>query len=96
MVGNEDRYFARVGDFADAGQYLSALRFRSLGGRLACERRTPNVQDGRRTISIAGNICQSGLPYFKIVVEFQPTIGGLNRDVIVKVSKPCVQSSTAN
>ncbi len=37
MVGNEDRYSARVGDFADAGQYLSALRFRSLGGRLACE-----------------------------------------------------------
>jgi hypothetical protein len=35
-------------------------------------------------------------PYFKIVVEFQPTIGGPNRDVIVKVSKPYVQSSTAN
>jgi len=35
-------------------------------------------------------------PYFKIVVEFQPTVGGPNRDVIVKVSKPYVQSSTAN
>jgi hypothetical protein len=35
-------------------------------------------------------------PYFKIVVEFQPTIGPPNRDVIVKVSKPYVQFSTAN
>ena len=35
-------------------------------------------------------------PYFKIVVEFQPNLGGSNRDVIVKVSKPYVQSSTAN
>jgi hypothetical protein len=40
MVGNEDRYSATAGDFADAGQCLSALRFRSLGGGLACERRT--------------------------------------------------------
>jgi hypothetical protein len=35
-------------------------------------------------------------PYFKIDVEFQPTFGVLNRDVIVKVSKPYVQFSTAN
>jgi hypothetical protein len=35
-------------------------------------------------------------PYFKIVVEFQPTFGLPNRDVIVKVSKPYVQFSTAN
>jgi hypothetical protein len=35
-------------------------------------------------------------PYFKIVVEFQPNLGGVNRDVIVKVSKPYVQFSTAN
>ena len=35
-------------------------------------------------------------PYFKIVVEFQPTVGPPNRDVIVKVSKPYVQFSTAN
>jgi len=35
-------------------------------------------------------------PYFKIVVEFQPTIGPSNRDVIVKVSKPYVQFSAVN
>jgi len=35
-------------------------------------------------------------PYFKIDVEFQPTFGIPNRDVIVKVSKPYVQFSTAN
>jgi hypothetical protein len=35
-------------------------------------------------------------PYFKIVVEFQPTFGVPNRDVIVKVSKPYVQFSDAN
>ena len=35
-------------------------------------------------------------PYFKIDVEFQPTFGVLNRDVIVKVSKPYVQFSDAN
>ena len=35
-------------------------------------------------------------PYFKIVVEFQPIIDGPNRDVIVRVSKPYLQSSTAN
>jgi hypothetical protein len=35
-------------------------------------------------------------PYFKIVVEFQPTLGLPNRDVIVKVSKPYMQFSTAN
>jgi hypothetical protein len=35
-------------------------------------------------------------PYFKIVVEFQPAFGLPNRDVIVKVSKPYVQFSTAN
>ena len=29
-------------------------------------------------------------PYFKIDVEFQPTFGIPNRDVIVKVSKPYV------
>ena len=27
-------------------------------------------------------------PYFKIAVEFQPALGGGNRDVILKVSKP--------
>ena len=31
-------------------------------------------------------------PYFKIDVEFQPTFGIPNRDVIVKVSKPYVAS----
>ena len=35
-------------------------------------------------------------PYFKIVVEFQPSIGPPNRDVIVKVSKPYVQFSAVN
>jgi hypothetical protein len=35
-------------------------------------------------------------PYFKIDVEFQPTFDVPNRDVIVKVSKPYVQFSTAN
>ena len=35
-------------------------------------------------------------PYLKIDVEFQPTFGVVNRDVIVKVSKPYVQSSTSN
>ena len=35
-------------------------------------------------------------PYFKIDVEFQPTFGVPNRDVIVKVSKPYVQFSVAN
>jgi hypothetical protein len=35
-------------------------------------------------------------PYFKIAVEFQTTLGGGNRDVIVKVSKPYVQSTTTN
>jgi len=35
-------------------------------------------------------------PYFKIDVQFQPTFGILNRDVIVKVSKPYVQFSSAN
>src|SRR5580704_5252665 len=37
MVGDEDRYSARVGDFADACPYLPALRIRSLGGSLAQE-----------------------------------------------------------
>ena len=37
MVGNEDGYPARVGDFAAACQYLPALRFRSLGQGLAYE-----------------------------------------------------------
>ena len=37
MVGDEDGYSARVGDFADACQYLPALRIRSLGGCLAQE-----------------------------------------------------------
>jgi len=35
-------------------------------------------------------------PYFKIAVEFQTKLGGGNQDVIVKVSKPYVQFSTAN
>ena len=35
-------------------------------------------------------------PYFKIAVEFQTQFGGGNQDVIVKVSKPYVQFSTAN
>ena len=35
-------------------------------------------------------------PYLRIDVEFQPTLGVPNRDVIVKVSKPYVQFSTAN
>jgi hypothetical protein len=35
-------------------------------------------------------------PYCKIAVEFQTTFGGGNRDVILKVSKPYVQFSTAN
>ncbi len=34
-------------------------------------------------------------PYFKIDVEFKPE-GVRNRDVIVKVSKPYVQSTTTN
>ena len=35
-------------------------------------------------------------PYFRIAVEFQTTFGGGNQDVIVKVSKPYVQFSSAN
>ena len=37
MVGNADRESARFGDFAAPREYLPALRFRSLGGRLAQE-----------------------------------------------------------
>jgi hypothetical protein len=37
MVGNEDRYSARLGGISDPRQYLSPLCFRSLGGRLAQE-----------------------------------------------------------
>jgi hypothetical protein len=35
-------------------------------------------------------------PYFRIDVEFEPNMGVLNQDVIVKVSKPYVQSITTN
>jgi len=55
VVGNEDRYSARIGNFADARKYLSALRFRSLGGRLAyevCANRT-YIGDLRITSSVS-------------------------------------------
>jgi hypothetical protein len=35
-------------------------------------------------------------PYLKIAVEFQPTFGVPNRDLIVKVSKPYAQFATTN
>jgi hypothetical protein len=60
----------------------------------------------RRTFTIGGVVAQSPVlretfvsqdcPYFKIDVEFEPSFGVLNQDVIVKVSKPYVQSTTTN
>ena len=43
MVGHADRESARFGDFTAAREYLPALRFRSLGGRLAQERAQGDV-----------------------------------------------------
>jgi hypothetical protein len=60
----------------------------------------------RRTFTIGGVGAQAPVlretfvsqdcPYFKIDVEFEPSFGVLNQDVIVKVSKPYVQSTITN
>jgi hypothetical protein len=64
------------------------------------------TESTRRTFTIGGVGAQSPIlretfvsqdcPYFKIDVEFEPTFGVLNQDVIVKVSKPYVQSTITN
>jgi hypothetical protein len=58
----------------------------------------------RRTFTMGGaqqpvlreTFVSQDCPYFKIDVEFEPTFGVLNQDVIVKVSKPYVQSTITN
>jgi hypothetical protein len=57
----------------------------------------------RRTWTMAGDpqvlresFVSQDCPYLKIDVEFQPTFGVPNRDVILKVSKPYMQFSVAN
>ena len=61
------------------------------------------TEGGRQTFRMEGEpsalsetFVSQDCPYFKITVEFQPKIGGPNRDVIVKISRPYVQFSTAN
>ena len=61
------------------------------------------TEGGRQTFRMEGEpsalretFVSQDCPYFKITVEFQPKIGSPNRDVIVKISKPYVQFSTAN
>jgi hypothetical protein len=62
------------------------------------------TESTRRTFTMGGaqqsvlreTFVSQDCPYFKIDVEFEPKFGVLNQDVIVKVSKPYVQSTTPN
>ena len=54
------------------------------------------VKEGEPPTGLRETFVSQDCPYFKIDVEFEPTFGVLNQDVIVKVSKPYVQSTTTN
>ena len=56
VVGTEDRYPARLGDFAAPREYLPVLRFRSVGTSVAVQQKLMRHADVRTTMNTYGDV----------------------------------------